>query len=328
MLQVCVTPGPQKPKDLYSFLEPLHKELNDLCKDGMIVKTDTCDIKLCAHLLFIGGDIPAVAKIAGVGYHTSYHGCRFCTILGVYQGTQMTFPPVSKNDTRPKPVAQLSSTYQKANKRIGQKTKCLFADLPTFHGATFFPIDIMHLLGPGLGKQLWKTIQGKYSKDTSPLYLSNAQQEVIGARIAASRNLTPSSFLGDCGDITVQSGFYRAVDWIHSVLYLVPTIVLEFYDDNTTRNALIAFVTIYRYAFTREVGPEEIACLRNAVKSWTDWLMHHVNDGSIHCGILTINMHYLMHLCKTVERNGPLPYLAAFNMERAIGEIKKRIQSK
>ncbi|KAG2214179.1 hypothetical protein INT45_009563 [Circinella minor] len=311
MIQVCIPPRPNKATDLNSFLGPVMRELNDLCEEGMIIRTDS----------------------------------------GIYQNHRMTFPPIIKKkaqqqiedqpagndssnctanqqDNRLKPIIRLSHTYEKSDINVGQKYKCQFSELPTFHGATFFPIDIMHLLGLGIGKQLWSIIQGTYVAETCPLYLSNAEQELIGTRIASSRSLTPSSFSGDYGDISFQSGFYCAVDWIHFVLYIVPTIILEFFTDEKTRKALIDLSNIYRYGFSREIDHDEISCLRSAVKCWINWLNEQVHNGKMSASVFTINQHYLTHMCKTIERDGPLPYLAAFNMERAIGELKKRIRSK
>ena len=186
----------------------------------------------------------------------------------------MTFPPVlksktrhesistnigvsneeqhSSNDSREKPVIRRIETFKQRNNEIGQSAASPFANLSTFHGATFFPIDIMHLM-KGVGEQLWNMIKGVYGKDDCPLYLLNVEQKQIGSRIASSRHLTPSSFSGDCGDVSLQTGFYRAVDWIHFVLYFVPTTILEFYDDRETRKALIDISIIYQYAFSRHI---------------------------------------------------------------------------
>ena len=273
MIQIYVASGPKKPKDIFSFLDPVLRELDELCTHGMIVETDEKRIPLKAHLLFVGGDIPGVANVAGHMGHQSYYGCRFCTIKGMYQENRMTFPPVSKSkpqqhvtistssqeqhhnnkeDNREKPVIQRIETFKRKNESIGQIDASPFANLCTFHGATFFPIDIMHLM-KGIGEQLWKMIKGVYGKDGCSLYLSNVEQKQIGSRIASSRHLTPSSFSGDCGDISFQSGFYRAVDWIHFMLYFVPTTVLEFYVDVETRKALTDISIIYQYAFSRYI---------------------------------------------------------------------------
>ena len=55
MIQVCIPPGPNKATDLNSFLGPVMKELNDLCKEGIIIRTDSGDVMLKTHLLFVGG---------------------------------------------------------------------------------------------------------------------------------------------------------------------------------------------------------------------------------------------------------------------------------
>ena len=70
-----------------------------------------------------------------------------------------------------------------------------------------------------------------------------------------------------------------------------------------------------------------MSCLRHAVKSWTNWLSKQVKNRKLSAAVFTINEHYLTHLCKTIEQDGPLIYLAAFSMEREIGIIKKRIRS-
>ncbi|KAG2208192.1 hypothetical protein INT45_010943, partial [Circinella minor] len=380
MLQPCIAPGPKKPADISTFLEPILEELNDLYRNGITVNIDGDDINIKVHLLFIGGDIPAVAKLAGHAGHQHYHGCRFCTIRGVFIKNRMIFPPndmtlkelknliknnrskmsmeenvvqededtedesydQDQDDTsdvegmesddleqvRPKSTIRLSTMYQTENKDLGQKKACLFSHLPTFHGATFFPVDPMHLLGPGIRKQLWRIMCGEYGKEGNPLYLTKSQRELIGSRIAGSRSLIPSSFSGDCGDISFQSGFYRAVDWIHFVLYLVPTTILEFYNANDTKQALVNLATIYRYTLSREICSDDIQKLQTAVKSWINWLKRQVRQSNILPTVFTVNVHYLTHLHKIIERIGPLPYIAAFSMERTIGNIKRRIHSK
>ena len=84
----------------------------------------------------------------------------------------------------------------------------------------------------------------------------------------------------------------------------------------------ITLISLYR-----EIDENGMTCLRSAVKSWTNWLCKQVNSKTLSAAAFTINEHYLTHLCKTIERNGPLVYLAAFNMERSIGAIKTRVRS-
>ena len=43
--------------------------------------------------------------------------------------------------------------------------------------------------------------------------------------------------------------------------------------------------------------------------------------------VFIINQHYLLSTYKLIERLGPMPHYAAFCIERAIGELKRRVHS-
>ena len=63
MLQVCVSPSPISPKDFFSFVKPIMKELMILERERF--KLTSSNMTINAHLLFAGGDIPTCAKLAG-----------------------------------------------------------------------------------------------------------------------------------------------------------------------------------------------------------------------------------------------------------------------
>ena len=78
MMQLLVTPGPNYPKDLFSFCEPIVQELKVLENEG--IRLASSDTVVNAHLLFVGDDIPATTKMAGLMGHTAKKGCKHCTI--------------------------------------------------------------------------------------------------------------------------------------------------------------------------------------------------------------------------------------------------------
>lgn len=84
LIQLAIIPGPNKPKDLDSFLLPVVDELKDLERDGIVIRdgsTEICRAKV--HLIICSGDIPAVADMAHFGSHTSIFGCRICEVQGI-----------------------------------------------------------------------------------------------------------------------------------------------------------------------------------------------------------------------------------------------------
>lgn len=189
-------------------------------------------------------------------------GCRFCTILGVRHGRVTTFPPSSSSSydyRRP-------NSYSIVAPEEGQNGPSPFCKLPSFHGASFFPIDFMHMLGLGISRQFWNLLSGDYDSanaEHNPLRLSTSSLKEIGRYVAISRSHTPSEFAGHCGDIYTKSGFYRAVDWLHFMQYLVPAIVLEYINDDDARKAVLHLVNIYLIACARVTSEHAIDQLQS-----------------------------------------------------------------
>ncbi|KAI7873642.1 hypothetical protein K492DRAFT_111484, partial [Lichtheimia hyalospora FSU 10163] len=326
MLQVAVVPGP-KTEDLGSFMKPMLDDLQQLANNGINVKLDDGRIqKVKAYLLFCGGDIPAVAKVSGVSHHRAKRGCRFCTIIGKSFGRSMVFEPEDPDERQP--IRGVGS-YKKVDWEAGQRQVTLFADLPTFHGASFFPMDIMHMLGQGIAKQFWALISDdKYNgeENSNPLSLPVVQCKTIGVEVANCRSLS-KDFSRDCGNVYTRSGYYRAIDWLHFMMYLVPTIVARYFDGET-RNAILQLIHVYHIACKRELTEDDVMLMEISVNHWLQWLKEQVNAKRTSSKIFTINQHYLIHLHQIAKHLGPLPVYASFSMERAIGDIKKHINSK
>lgn len=283
-------------------------------------------LKVNAHLLFGGGDIPAVAKVAGVSSHNASCGCRFCTIVGQVVDRTMTF--VSEEPSE-RPRLREAASFKRIDLDAGQKKVTQFGDLLSFHGASFFPVDIMHMLGLGIAKQFWTLIStNKYdtTHDNNPLALPPSDLKAIGREIANSRPLSPD-FAGDCGDVYKRGGCYRAVDWLHFMLYLVPTIVIRYFDDRECRGAILDLVNVFSIACSRELHKAELDRFDASVNAWLKWLRKQVDDKQINGTVFTINQHYLTDLHSLAKHLGPLPFYAAFGMERAIGDIKRHINS-
>ncbi|KAF8599739.1 hypothetical protein BDV93DRAFT_448790 [Ceratobasidium sp. AG-I] len=82
---VGVVPGPQAPKDLVTYLEPLIDEFEDLARG--IPAFDIVDghtFALRAYLLSCFGDMPAMAKLMAMKGPNGKRPCRACKIEGVH----------------------------------------------------------------------------------------------------------------------------------------------------------------------------------------------------------------------------------------------------
>lgn len=80
--QLAILPGPNNPnKLLYTYLQPIVRELEELATRGMIVYAD--DREVCrakVYLVMATGDLPASAQLASHKSSTSEFGCRICGV--------------------------------------------------------------------------------------------------------------------------------------------------------------------------------------------------------------------------------------------------------
>lgn len=83
LLQVFVTCGEKKPKNIFGYMAPTLKSLMTLQKCGMVITTaqnESFSVK--AFVLAVIGDFPAMAELTLHKTHASVHGCRICTVIG------------------------------------------------------------------------------------------------------------------------------------------------------------------------------------------------------------------------------------------------------
>ncbi|KAF7729022.1 hypothetical protein EC973_005053 [Apophysomyces ossiformis] len=135
----------------------------------------------------------------------------------------------------------------------------------------------------------------------------------------------PLSFHGKCLDITTHAGYYRAVDWIEFTQYVVPTIVMEHFNNGNAAKALYALVQLVNLTMARVITIKDIQHIKRNVHVWYKYLLELQRKRVINNSVFTISQHYLQHIPTMIENLGPLPYTAAFAMERTIGEYHERV---
>ncbi|KAG2216604.1 hypothetical protein INT45_009569 [Circinella minor] len=107
---------------------------------------------------------------------------------------------------------------------IKKQTK--FAELESFHSASFFGLDEMHLIGANVSKRIWEMISGSFKNSTTLFELGTTKRQIIGSSVESSANTIPSSiFKGDFRNYYTKPGNMRSVDWVCFLLFVVPTMV-------------------------------------------------------------------------------------------------------
>jgi hypothetical protein len=121
------------------------------------------------------------------------------------------------------------------------------------------------MLGLGLSKQLISLMDGgkRQNKDytNGDLYLGEAKTKALFIEMEESRSTIPSVFTGS---FRQPHGKYttRAVDWLDIARFIIPSLFVPAYSNATTRNALLAIVSVIQIALQRSIDDVLVQLLR------------------------------------------------------------------
>jgi hypothetical protein len=227
---IGVIPGPNAPKELTTYLEPLIDELEDLARG--IPAFDTVGghtFALRAYLLAAFGDMPAVAKLMSMKGPNGKYPCRACKIQGVKRagtgrGKNTLYTPLSHpfvkerahrrydpfNLPRRTHVEHIEQAlYVEAAKNdnderlpsldTGVNGLSPLARLSSLEFPTSFPHDFMHIVFENLLPtllQLWTRTQWwrEFGEPDEDYLLAEDVWAAISAACAESGNTIPAAF--------------------------------------------------------------------------------------------------------------------------------------
>ncbi|KAG2224367.1 hypothetical protein INT45_006767 [Circinella minor] len=300
MLTIALTPGPLSVKDLWSFLGPTMKDLDDLATKGIKIEIGKENIMVKAHLLGVTGDIPAIKTLANVQSHTSFFGCRICPLPGIHDenGFGMYFNDVDNE----------YNMEWKTKKEFLEGTEsgivgpCKFAHLDTFLSAEFFTGDEMHMIGHGISHQFYDLLIGQYNLKTewnkaheNPFQIDNIA-EVLES-IDVSRKKIPSEFTGDWANV--------------SGILLLKT--------SDARKAAMSLVRACQTALSYSITRQQVNVVESDIKEWHSYLRTLINSQILSVSVFTPNQHYLSHVPELIRRMGPMVYYSCRCLERMVG---------
>jgi hypothetical protein len=131
----------------------------------------------------------------------------------------------------------------------------LFTDLPTFSGVPFFFLDEMHCIAKNIGTLVYSLIDpghfNKFKGDNESMYsdylfafkdnvdITTIMQD-INNMIVAARPTIPTNFQGTWDKMP---SFYRAIDFLDYLLYIIPSIVIPLLKFEDAKKALMDLVS-------------------------------------------------------------------------------------
>jgi hypothetical protein len=304
-IPVGVVPGPKKPIDMDSFLWPLVLELNQLqlgvrAYDGLLQEL----FMLCAFLILVFGDIPAVAMLMCMKGHNGFSPCRMCKITGVgvpdSRGHTLYVPldRARHPDVRNSPscsraydphalplrsdeemlrqgrevmLASSKAEADRLSRKCGIKAVPLLSTLKSLSFPLSFPYDFMHLLWENCVDNLillWTSNFKGLDEGNEQYELDSKVWEAIGAATAASGSTIPSAFGARPPDFVKQKSACSAETWSFWTLFLGPVLLRKKFRKRKYYNHFVDLVKLINICLQFEISNDEIEALRTGFVKW------------------------------------------------------------
>jgi hypothetical protein len=305
ILALCVIPGPNKPKDIDSFLWPFIREMLRLARGLRAFDVLSKQIfALRAFLIVVFGDMPAVAMIMRMKGPNAMSPCRMCEIVGLrapnprvtahyvpldrsrHPDVQTRDDVVRVYDPDHLPLRTHEKLLAQGKEVQSASTSTLASDLAReygiygvsilshLHSLSFpvsFPYDFMHLIWENLIKNLVLLWTGNFKgldEGTESYQLSDLIWEAVGQASAASGSTIPSAYGPRVPDTALHRFNYTAEMWSFWTLYLGPVLLRRRFQRPKYYAHFVALVRLLNICLQFEITEDEIEEIRTGFIKW------------------------------------------------------------
>ena len=310
---ICIgeVPGPEKPKDMDSFLYPAIQEFLKLSigvRAYDVIEEEIFILR--AYLITIFGDIPAVSMLLRMKGHNARSPCRLCTIQGIRipkSSTTTHYVPLSRKNLQSGQMdydpanlpprtheqfmaqaheVQLAETNAKSE-RLAMKYGINGVPLLTVLDSLSLPLstgyEFMHLLFENLIPNLALLWSGNFKgldKD-QPFVFSKTDWEAIGVATAASRSTIPSSFGAPVPNIAADRSTFSAESWSQWALFVGPVVLNGRFPKKRHYRHFCDLVRLINLCLKFEFSKKDIAEIREGFICWVEKYEKYATFGSL-----------------------------------------------
>ena len=296
---ICIgeVPGPEKPKDMDSFLYPAVQELLKLSvgvKAYDVVEKEVFVLR--AYLLTIFGDIPAVSMLLRMKGHNACSPCRLCMIRGVRipnSSTTTHYVPLCRRNLQGQtdydpanlPLRKHEQFMAQANEVQSAETNAKSERLATEYGINGVPLlsvldslalplsagyEFMHLVFENLIPNLALLWSGNFKglDKNQPFVFTKTDWEAIGAAAAASHSTLPSSYGAAVPNIATDRSTFSAEAWSQWALFVGPVILNGRFSNKKYHDHFCDLVRLINLCLKFEFSKDDISDIRNGFIDW------------------------------------------------------------
>ena len=307
IIPLCVIPGPKKPKDFDSFLWPALQEFLKLsigvpAFDALTVS----QFLLCAFLIIVSGDIPAVSMVMQMKGHNAIVPCRMCKIRALRDPDSRAkthyvplersqHPGVKKDpnaiksynpaklplrnhkefleDGRAVMAAATNNASEQLARDSGVKGVPLLSYLPSLAFPISFPYDFMHLIWENLIPNLIAHWTGNFKgldQGAGSYELSASVWDAVGKATSEAGNTIPSTFGPRLGNIAEDRSACTADAWSLWTLYISPVLLRQRFTHIRYYNHFVELIQLLHLCLQFDITEEDIAKIRRGFIDWVE----------------------------------------------------------
>lgn len=363
------TKGPQQPVLVDSFIGPLVEELKEINEGGgtPLLFHDGVVRKVRVHVLWVTGDLSAIAKLAGVNGSSGKCPCHYCKITGVRlpASRRYYFPSQSRiafenekgrsrlvrhydpvqlkmrnSDQVKATFRQLRDSSSLSRKQrsclsteTGVKRETRIFEIPSIVPFYSFPLDTMHL-GMNITRDMLELFKGenlhlgRLEGPVDDFVISECGWKMIDMELEEAAMGTPSTAFGSKPRDSSCYGSWKAAECKSFIL----NYCLVVFDGHLPQKYLTGLKHLSAltelYCRPSLTRQDKEDLQRHALQ----FFMHYERDffrlSAERLGLCKFTIHLLLHLADNVDRCGPLVNFNQFWVERYIGFIKNRLTAR
>ncbi|CCO34236.1 hypothetical protein BN14_08330 [Rhizoctonia solani AG-1 IB] len=365
ILCLGVIPGPQTPKELDTFLEPLIDELEELARG--VPAFDAANrhpFLLHAYLIVAFGDMPAVAKMMEMKGPNGKFPCRACKIHGLRARhgphPNTNYVPLSRPfDDEPHAIRR----YDPQNLPLRTHAECLkqamwveearndaeegrrslrtginglspLARVPGLLLPVSFPHDFMHLIFENIIPtlfDLWTRSANfeTFGSGTEDYLLDSDVWTKIAKACPLACNNIPYAFGCRVPDPKKKRAELTAEARLLLATLLGPALLRGRLTNQKYYRHFINLVRLINMCIDFEITLDDVDIIRKGFAQWVkDYEKYYYMDNPARLSVCTLPLHALLHIADDIEAMGPVWAYWAFPMERFCGALTRASKSR
>jgi hypothetical protein len=322
---------------------------------------DSSYFVLRAYLCGVKGDMLGSAKLSGMAGHSALYGDRFSLVQGAcparQSGAKAQYYPISppqREKFNPKrdivnlnslpmrgqrhywktierlQAAATKTELQKIVKKTGISRLTMCAASPAFFHPSFFPLDPFHLFYENCMVHIWD-LWVIHSSDDEQIHMHAEMASQLGEEIERAMAFLPPALSG-----LVRNPFkkrhsqYKVYEWMALLHWYIIPIAWELGFDRDVLENFAQFVNIIEVAMSHSPKSDsDLASLYKLVKSFLQGFERlYVQNDPAKVSRCRLCIWQLIHVPTHIAWNGSIRFGSQATVERAIGEIGRKVRSK